>query len=153
MDDFGKFFNGALKFLSYRSRSEKEVRAHLLKKKAPKEIIDAIIERLKEHKFLDDVEFARRFLEQRTSVNPKALRIVKMELRKKGISDEIIEGLNFNTEKDLESARKLLEKKIEKYKGLQRAEIYNKLGGFLARRGFNWDTIKKAIDETFDKVV
>ena len=51
---------------------------------------------------------------------------------------------------DLEMAKKLAEKKMPKYKDLPKQEIYQKLGGFLARKGFNWDTIKKAIDDALE---
>ena len=47
---------------------------------------------------------------------------------------------------DLESAKKLVEKKIGRLKNLPKQEICEKLGRFLASKGFNWDTIKKAID-------
>lgn len=147
---FDKFFNGSLRFLSYRPRSEKEVRDNLVKKKAPVEIIETIIERLKEHKFIDDKEFASWFVEQRTAAKPKAARIIKMELKQKGISEEIIDDLPLVID-DLVNAKKLLDKKFARYKDLERDEIYKKLGSFLARRGFDWDTIKKAIDETFTK--
>ena len=152
MDEFlfDKFFNSSLRFLSYRSRSEKEVRDNLLKKKAPQEIIESVITKLKEHKFLNDKEFAEWFIKSRTASRPKAARIIKMELKKKGISQEIIDDLP-STIDDLDSAKKLIEKKFEKYKSLEKKEVYNKLGGFLARRGFDWDTIKKAIDEEITK--
>ncbi len=148
---FDKYFNSSLKFLSYRSRSEKEVRDNLIKKKAPQDLIEKIVERLKEHKFLDDKEFAIRFVEQRILSKPKAARVLKMELRQKGVSADIIENIEMGDE--LEHAKKLLDKKVERYKSLDRDEIYKKMGSFLAGRGFDWETIKKAIDESFSKVV
>ncbi len=148
---FDKFFNSSLKFLSYRPRSEKEVRDSLTKKKASTEIIEQIIDRLKEHKFLNDLEFAQWFVRSRNLVKPKAGRVIKMELKQKGIASEFLE--NLETGDELANAKKLLDKKLARYKNLDRDEIYKKLGSFLARRGFDWDTIKKAIDESFGKVV
>ncbi|MEX2007262.1 MAG: regulatory protein RecX [Candidatus Levyibacteriota bacterium] len=145
IDSFEKYWNSSLKFLSYRPRSEKEVRDNLLKKKATQEVIEAVIKRLKGHKFINDEEFASWFVRSRIGVKPKAARIIKMELKQKGISEETIDNLQFTID-DLENAKKLLEKKVERYKNLERNEIYNKLGSFLARRGFDWDTVKKAID-------
>lgn len=72
-----------------------------------------------------------------------------MELRQKGIVDNLIDEQDFGN--DLETARKLISKKFEKYKLIDKKEIYNKLGSFLARRGYDWDTIKRAIDEQFSK--
>lgn len=149
---FNKFWNGSLRFLSYRPRSEKEVRDNLVKKKAPQEVIESVIKKLKENKFLNDKEFAEWFVRSRTISRPKAARIIKMELKQKGISKETIDNLPLTID-DLESAKKLLEKKFDRYKSLERNEIYSKLGGFLARRGFDWDTIKKAIDEVVSRGV
>ena len=60
------------------------------------------------------------------------------------------EGLRIN---DSENARKLVEKRLARYKGLDRQKIYEKLGRFLASKGFSWDTIKKTIDEVLKKGV
>lgn len=156
MDDFEKYLNKSLRFLSFRPRSEKEIRDNLLRKKAPHEVIERIVSSLKEHKFLNDDDFAKWFIDQRLRFRPKGMRIIKMELKQKGISQEIIddaisklptddEGSPINN--DSESAKKLVEKRLPRYKDLEKREIYNKLGSFLARRGFDWDTIKKSIDE------
>jgi regulatory protein len=161
MDDFQKYLDKALHFLSYRARSEKELRDKLVLKNAPADIIERVIASLKEHKFLNDVEFAKQFIEQRLRFRPKSLRIIKMELKQKGVDPEIIDeafvNLQNSTEdlsgSDLESAKKLVERKIDKYKDLSRQEIYQKLGGFLARRGFDWDTIKKSIDDSLEHKV
>ncbi len=154
MDEFEKYLNKAFHFLSFRPRSEKEVRDNLLKKKAPAEIIERVINSLNEHKFLNDEDFARLFIEQRLRFRPKGLRIIKLELRQKGINQEIIDQTISNLQKDdgevpnsdMDSAKKLVEKKMPRYKDLTKQEIYNKLGSYLARRGFDWDIIKKAID-------
>jgi regulatory protein len=155
-DQFSKYLDKAFHFLSYRPRSEKEIRNKLLIKKAPQDIIERVITSLKENNFLDDRKYARWFVENRLRFNPKGQRIIKMELKQKGVDSEIIEeainSLSTNEpgelpNSDLESAKKLVEKKLPRYKNLERQEIYNKLGAFLARRGFGWDTIKKSIDD------
>lgn len=160
--DFEGFLNKALKFLSYRPRSEKEVRDNLLKKKASSSTIDLIIKKLQEQKFLNDREFAKWWIEQRTLVKPTGKRLIKFELKRKGIDKELIDEM-FNSIEDivhdeLEMARSLVQRKINKYlpagrqvKGLDRQKIYQRLGGFLSRRGFDYDTIKKVIDEFVEK--
>ncbi len=157
MNELDRYYAKALKFLSYRPRSEKEVRENLVKKKAPSHIIQTIIDKLREHRFLDDAEFSRIWVESRIRSKPQSLRITKLELRRKGVSEEIIESqisnIKFPIPNDIEQARKLVEKKMARYKGLSRDEIYKKLSGVLGRRGFNWDTIKEAIDEVMAKEV
>jgi regulatory protein len=156
MDVFERFYNYSLKFLSYRTRSEKEVRDRLkLKIKNEKLkitdqnltlLIDKIIEKLKRYNFINDIEFAKKWVENRKRFKPRSARLIGIELKQKGIDSEIIENLHLTDDNDLESAKKLVEKRIERLKGLQKQEIYQKLGRYLASKGFNWDTIKKSID-------
>ena len=157
MDSFEKFYNKALEFLSYRTRSEKEVRDKLKTKQAEPGIIEKVISKLKEKRFINDEEFARQWIENRERFKPRSLRLIKLELRQKGIEGEILEkviqDLDFNSESELEQAKKLVEKRIDKVRDLPKQEIYQKLGRFLASKGFNWDTVKKAIDEVLDKGV
>lgn len=156
MDEFEKYLNSALKFLSFRPRSEKEVHDNLLKKKATPEVIERIINTLKEQKFLNDEDFTKWWIEQRLKFRPRSLKIIKLELRQKGIIQDIIDEARLSLEKDedneltnndLASAKKLVNKKLPRYANLEKQEVYQKLGGFLARKGFDWDTIKKSIDD------
>jgi regulatory protein len=170
MDDlYKRYFDSSLHFLSFRPRSEKEVRVNLLKKSAPQEIIDKILNWLKEHRFVNDEEFVRWWMEERLRFKPKAIRIIKLELKQKGISKEIIEKImangpdqigipngndhrdKYQMSNDFESAKKIVEKRLPKYKGLKKYEIYKKLGSYLAQKGFDWDTIKKSIDDAFSE--
>lgn len=152
---FEKYLNLAYNFLSFRIRSEKEIRDYLSSKKALPETIEKIITKLKDHKFLNDEDFAKTWVESRQRVKPRSKFILKMELKQKGIDPEIIEQVlaedNKEVVSDLEMAKKLVEKNIRKYRGLGRQEIYQKLGGVLGRKGFNWGVIKKAIDEILNK--
>jgi regulatory protein len=158
MDDYQKFLNKTLRFLAYRSRSEREVLGYLQKKEASHKIQEAILAFLKDRRFVNDKEFATNWIEQRLRTRPKSMRMLKLELKNKGISEEVAmqaianfkvlisnEGDEMNVS-DLETAKKLVKKKIDKYSGLSKQEIYQKLGGFLGRKGFDWETIKKAID-------
>jgi regulatory protein len=153
MDIFEKFYNYSLRFLSYRQRSEKEVRDKLITKQVDLQIIEKIISKLKEKKFINDEEFARGWVENRIRFKPRSARLMGMELKQKGISQEIIESSIKNQElgpeNDLEQAKRLVEKKIGRFRnkfGMTRNEVYQKLGRFLASKGFSWDIIKKAID-------
>lgn len=153
MGDFEKFYNKALEFLSYRPRSEKEVWDKLRTKSVEPETINKIIAKLKEKKFINDEEFAKGWAESRLRFKPRSARLIKLELKQKGIDPETINSLQLTIDNDLESAKKLAEKRIGRVKDLPKQEIYQKLGRFLASKGFNWDTIKKSIDEVLGKGV
>lgn len=157
--NFEKYYNYSLRFLSYRPRSEKEIRDRLKIKNGERidSIIDSVIHKLKEQNFLNDEEFAKWWIEQRTTFRPKGLRVIKMELKQKGISNEVIDFVISNSKfpisNESERARKLIEKKMEQLKDLPRQEVYRKVGSFLARRGFDIDTINSVIDEFYKKGV
>lgn len=138
------------KFLSYRPRTEKEISDYLTKKEAGPLLTDLVIKTLKKQKYLDDREFARWWIEQRTRFRPRGKRVLRAELFKKGISQEIIEealDLDFSTLSSKELALKAIEKKLPAYKKLGWQESRRKVGAFLARRGFDWETIKTILEE------
>ncbi len=164
-EDFEINLNRALRYLSYRARSEKEIVTYLNKRikiqdlKIKNGMIEKIRNRLRELRLIDDEGFARMWAENRKT---KAWRVVKMELRQKGISEDTIQNLEFRGQNDdnqpelkilndEEKAKKLAEKRMERYKELPKNEIYQKMGRYLALKGFDWDTIKRVIDGIFSK--
>jgi len=168
VENFEKFYNRALRFLSFRPRSEKEIKDYFSKIKNQKskikikdETINSIIKKLKEKKFLNDEEFTRLWIESRLRYKPRSISLIKRELLFKGVDKDVIDAQisNFQSaswrtiSNELEMAKKLIEKRVQRYKNLPRQEIYQKLGRFLAGKGFNWDTIKKSIDEVLEEKV
>lgn len=155
MDNFEKLLNSSYRFLSYRPRSEKEVKDYLIKKKADDLTSQKIIDKLKEHKFLDDKEFAKWWIEQRSKAKPKSLKFIIFELKQKGISKELVEEIlvdkDFETVSDFDKAKKLAETRIKRYRNEDPKKKYEKMTRFLASNGFNWDTIKEVVDLIFGK--
>lgn len=151
MDPYEKYLLKAIHFLKFRPRSEKEVRDKLKEKKAPDEIIERVILYLKDQKYLNDTEFARMWVRSRLNFNPKSKRILILELRKKGITQEIIEEVIADPGEeqevnDVAQAKKLAEQKLPKLASLPFFEKRQKISAFLGRRGFDWDTIKEVIN-------
>jgi len=151
MDDFEKFYNKALRFLSFRPRSEKEVADNLKRRKAPVAIVERVVNKLKEQNFINDLEFAKWWIEQRNNFKPRSIRFIKFELKQKGIGNNTIETLEF-LENDLEKAKKLVERKISKIQNLPKDKVYQKLQSLLAGKGFNFETTKEVIDEIYKKI-
>ncbi|KKQ34095.1 MAG: Regulatory protein RecX [Microgenomates group bacterium GW2011_GWA2_37_6] len=149
-----RYYNLSLRFLSYRPRSKKEVLDYLKKKatKSPsltEEIIAQIIEKLKSYKFIDDADFAKFWIEQRIKFKHKPMRVIEFELKQKGIDREIIDEIlsRFDERKDLDlgSAKKLAEKKLDFYRGLDSKKRQEKVMGYLLRKGFNYEIVKKVL--------
>ena len=151
MDEFEKLLQKTLKYLSFRPRSEKEIHDYLTKKNTPPEIHNKIFSFLIENRLIGDVEFAKWWINQRMTFRMRGKRIIKLELLQKGISQEIIDEAFADADEplasDLELAKNLVRKRLPRLKDLPVKTIYEKLSGFLARRGFGWETIKKSIDE------
>lgn len=141
----------ALRYLQYRPRSIKEMIEYLTRKKASPQDIEKVIAILQEQKLLNDEEFARSWVRTRAALKPTGKYLLKLELIQKGIDKQIIgrvlQEAQEESGSDLELAKVLLEKKKEKLKNLSREELFKKAGGFLKRRGFGYETIKKALTE------
>lgn len=146
-----KLYNKVLRFLSYRPRSEKEIRDYSKKKSQEAKIIEEIIKKLKKQGLVDDRAFATWWVEQRSRFRPKGRYLIRSELFKKGVKEEIISSSLFSEKEEIDLAKKAARKKIKSYKNLEPLEMRDKMVAFLARRGFNWKIIKKAIDETAKK--
>lgn len=157
MDHYERYLALCLKFFSFRPRSKKEIVDYLHKKKASKQIEEKILAFLQEQKFLDDIAFAKWWIEQRTGRKPKGKRLIELELKQKGVSkdtiDKTIYDLGFTIERETENAKRIVEKYLPRYKALSIQEKYGKLGQVLARRGFSYDVIRKSIDEVLKKEV
>lgn len=144
-NEFQKLLNRALRLISRRPRSEKEVHDYLRRKKSPPELIEKVIKKLKQLKQVNDLEFARWWVEQRSTFRPRGKFGLTMELRQKGVNEKIIKQVIDEKVKELPLAQKLAQKKFKAYKNLPREERYQKMSAFLARRGFSWEIIKKVV--------
>ena len=152
---FDRYYNLSLKYLSYRPRSEKEISDYLHEKQRRKkeltdELISEIIKKLKSYKFIDDKNFAKLWVEQRIKYKNKPIRVIRFELKQKGINEELINEVlpkEEVRETDLESAKKLAEKRKDFYRSLDEKKRNEKVMSYLLRKGFNYDIVKKAVSE------
>ena len=135
----------AMRFISYRPRSSAEVRANLKKKEYEPHVIDAVIEWLPTVHMLDDVEFARYWIEQRETFKPRSRMVLAMELRQKGIAREIIDELLGDVD-EVESARRAAEKRMGRWESLPEDEFRTKLYRYLQGRGFNYGVAREVVD-------
>ena len=146
-DEQARAFEGALAFLSYRPRSEREVRARLQKKDVPPPILESVIERLRRLRLVDDQEFARYWVEQRQTHRPRGARLLRQELRWKGVdadtTTDVLERSE-ETEDPVEAAYRAGQRKAKALRASDGREFQQKLGQFLVRRGFDYETARGA---------
>jgi regulatory protein len=146
--EFQRVLDNLLRFAALRPRSEKEINDWLVRKKVHESIYKELFNRLNRLDLLDDKKFAIWWVEQRNAFKPKPKIILSNELRIKGIEKEIIEEVLAKSEIDEEKvARDLLEKRSYKWSKLPKYEAKQKMSEFLARKGFDWDVIRKLIDD------
>ena len=143
-------YDRALDLLTIRSRSVVELRRKLIQKGEPAEAVDAAIERLKAQKFLDDENFARQFARSKALGAGASRRRIAMELGRKGVdretADAAIDDLAESEGIDLAaSIHKVAGKKWKSLSRLDEQTASRRLYGFLARRGFNPDEIRVAM--------
>jgi len=141
----------AINFLSYRPRSENEVRKNLKKKDIEDAVIDEVLERLQRGGLINDLEFAQLWVENRSEFRPRGSRALRMELRQKGIHDKIIEKVIINIDED-HLAYQAAAKQARKYQQLEWQDFRKKMYGFLARRGFDYGIISSIIPKTWEEI-
>jgi regulatory protein len=159
---FEILYQKVLNFLSYRPRSEKEVidylkkRLYKLKKSAPgleNKAMDKVLKKLYKNNLLDDMQFARWWVEQRLNFKHKGKGMIKLELYKKGIDRKIVEKVlaRIDDAKLKSMAQAITGKKIKLYNKLPEFKLKKKLYEHLKRRGFSYKIIKSVIDEALEK--
>lgn len=148
-DTLEEAYDKVLGFLSYRPRSSAEIRRYLRKKKTPPRAIEKVVERLGEAGLLDDLSFARFWVENREKFRPRGARMLRYELRGKGVEEAVIaQALADLNEK--ESALRAAQKVFPRYSKLERREFRRRLGSYLARRGFAYPVIGEVLDQLWE---
>jgi regulatory protein len=138
----------ALRYLSYRPRSEAEVRQKMISSGYAETVIEKVITRLRDSKFIQDPQFAQMWVENRSTFRPRSQRVLKMELRQKGIHDDTIEAALADVDDD-DLAYQAAARRAQKYAGLEWQDFREKLSGFLARRGFSYGTIAPVVRQVW----
>ncbi|WP_058485406.1 RecX family transcriptional regulator [Defluviitalea phaphyphila] len=148
--DYNKAKNIALNFLSYRPRSEKEIRNKLASKEYDEAIIEKVIDFLKKYDYVNDEKFAINYVKYYTHTKILGKKKIEYDLKQKGIKQKIIENVLNNIELDeLNNALKLIEKKCPLKENIDQKKK-QKIYQFLLRKGFSYDVIKKAFKIYFD---
>lgn len=145
MDDVHRAVDHAVRFLSYRPRSSAEVRKNLTKK-FPEAVIEAAVERLNTLGYLDDESFAKYWVENRDTFNPRGLMALRYELRQKGISETIIRAVleSYDTH---DAAYRAAQNKARSLKHADRQTFHQKVSSYLQRRGFGFDVVRDVLEQ------
>jgi regulatory protein len=150
-DEVEQAYERALNFLSYRPRSEAEVRRKLRKKNMEEQIVEAVVERLTRAGLLNDREFARYWVENRRQFNPRGARALRHELWEKGVPAPVIADVLADLDEEV-TARRAAETGARRLAHLEPGDFRRRLGAYLARRGFSYAVIEPLVEEMFEAV-
>jgi regulatory protein len=111
-----------------------------------------VLVRLRQTGLVDDAAFARYWVENRDAFSPRGSRALRAELRLKGVGDEEVRGVLEDGRDEAAGAHAAGERKARQLKGLDRRTFRQRLGAFLARRGFSYDAISQVTDRLYAEV-
>jgi regulatory protein len=140
----------ALNLLAHRARSARELRRRLLQKGEPPALIDAALERLERMGLIDDAEYARQVARSKVMAQGASKRRVRQELFKRGVASELADAAIEEVYEDEavdpgEIVERAARKRLQALGGLDPETRRRRLYGFLARRGYESDEIRAAM--------
>lgn len=160
---FGKMYARALEYCFMRPHSAREVRDYLYRKTREQKvrnrktgeiitkpgvavhITERVFERLVEKGHINDENFARYWVENRSMTKGVSARKLQAELQSKGVDRTIIDTFISQSERDDSTEiQKIIAKKQARYPDTQKFMQY------LARQGFSYDDIKSALHQAGD---
>jgi len=149
-DHFHRCLNAAAHYLSYRPRSEFELRERLYRRGFNGDTAEAVLAKLKEQGLVDDIAFAQFWKQNRESLSPRSRWLTSLELKRKGVAEDIInQAVDMVDDEDcayraaLEKARRL---PMSDYQSFRR-----RLGAYLKRRGFSYGVINNTVERLWLK--
>ncbi|HWQ05422.1 MAG TPA: RecX family transcriptional regulator [Longilinea sp.] len=145
-------YQKAIHFLSYRPRSEDEIRRKLNKDGFSEEISEAILERLREAGLVSDRNFARGWVESRNASKPRGRHALTAELHRKGISGEIIQETLAGTDDESDLAYRAGLRYANRLSQAEWDTFRTRLTAFLGRRGFSYGTITPQVRKIWNEI-
>jgi regulatory protein len=144
-------FQNALMVISYRPRSVHEVQKKLKEKGFDETVVALVIERLKENGLLQDKEFAQAWIENRTVFRPRSQKLMALELRQKGVPDEVVQEALVESVDDETLAYQAAIRYARRLKKLEWLEFRKKLSAYLARRGFSFEVVGPLVRQVWQE--
>ena len=146
-----KTFDRAVNLLTYKQRSIEELRERLLEKNwTNEEIVDGVIEKLKEYNYLNDAQFAKDFAASQIRQKPVGKRVLKMKLAGKKLDKETVEAALENALEETPE-EEIIERAINKRLRLkgkpETREDAKKFYDYLLRQGFTYDLVSNKMRE------
>jgi len=154
-DEQARYYNDALRLLSFRPRSGAEVERYLQGRGADDVAVAGVMERLRRARLVDDEAFARYWIENRGAFSPRGARSLQAELRAKGVDrarvDEALEESARDGEGEEERAYAAGLKRLRLLARLDEDAFRRRMYAFLQRRGFDYDTARATTERLWQE--
>lgn len=135
----------ATRYLSYRPRSEAELREKLHRRGFDGNYVETVIARLKEQGLINDMAFAQFWRDNRQAFSPRSRWLTRVELERNGVASDIIDQV-VNTINENDSAYRAAQGKAHRLSASDDQSFRRRLGGYLRRRGFDYGVINDAVE-------
>jgi regulatory protein len=143
-DYYQRCLNASIRYLGYRPRSEAEIKQRLQQHGFDNTCAEKALLQLKKQGLVDDAAFARFWKDNRESFSPRSRRLTGLELRRKGLNNDIIEEITREID-DNESAYRAALSKARLLSSADYRDFRRRLGSYLGRRGFGYEVINATI--------
>lgn len=144
-------YQKALHFISYRPRSEVEVRNKLAENGAEPQIIETVMARLQTAQLVGDEEFARTWIDNRSTFRPRSHRMLRYELHQKGVGEVFIQQALAEAENEPDLAYQAGSQYARRLAELDWELFRKRLSGYLGRRGFSYGTIAPVVRQIWEE--
>ena len=149
-DHFHRCFNAAAHYLSYRPRSQFELKERLYRRGFDGDSVEAVLAKLKEQGLVDDIAFAQFWKDNRESFSPRSQWLTKLELRRKGVAEDIIDQVVGVIDDD-DCAYRAALGKVRSLPMSDYQSFRHRLGDYLRRRGFSYGVINHTVERVWQK--
>ena len=144
LEEYDKLKTKVLKYIVYKKRTESEIRKKF-STTIEEEILDDIIEELKENGYIDDSNYIVRAVNEFMALKNMSIKEIKYKLFSKGANDYAIEDYISNnieelTDYEIQSIKNIFYKKQST---MEEVEIRQ----FLLKKGYKSENIKEALSE------
>jgi regulatory protein len=144
-------YQRAIQFLNYRPRTENEIRQNLLKHGVAETVLADVIQRLQRAGLLDDKRFADAWVENRADLHPRSRRALAYELKQRGVDQQLIQQSLAQVDDD-QAAYQAALRRSRKLQGLDWQDFRKKMYGYLARRGFDYETSAPVVKRVWNEL-
>jgi regulatory protein len=144
--------DAAYRYLSYRPRSEFEMRVWLGRKGHGSRTIESTLSALRAKGLLDDLAFARFWRESRESSSPRSRAALRSELRRKGIDPDVVAEALDGVDEEA-AAYRAAQKKAARLATVDHDDFRTRLSAVLRRRGFSYEVTEHTVNRLWQESV